>query len=35
MAKCGLGVDHRTIFRWVQHYAPELERRIKHQLKLV
>ena len=21
----GLQVDHTTIYRWVQHYAPELE----------
>jgi IS6 family transposase len=33
MAERGLGVDHTTVFRWVQRYAPELERRIKRQLK--
>jgi transposase-like protein len=29
MAERGLGVDHTTIYRWVQRYAPELERRVK------
>lgn len=24
MAKRGLAVDHTTLYRWVQHYAPEL-----------
>jgi len=33
MTERGLGVDHSTIFRWVQRYAPELERRVKHHLK--
>jgi IS6 family transposase len=33
MAERGLGVDHTTVFRWVQRYAPELERRVKRQLK--
>ena len=27
MAERGLGVDHATIFRWVQKYAPELDQR--------
>ncbi len=29
MAERGLGVDHTTIYRWVQEYAPELEKRCK------
>jgi len=33
MAERGLKVDHTTIYRWVQDYAPELEKRTKPQLK--
>ena len=29
----GLPVDHTTMFRWVQHYAPELEKRCRPHLK--
>lgn len=29
----GLQVDHTTIYRWVQRYAPELERRCRPHLK--
>src|SRR5512135_1327238 len=29
----GLYVDHTTIYRWVQHYAPELEKRSRPHLK--
>ena len=29
----GLHVDHTTIYRWVQHYAPELEKRCRPHLK--
>ena len=29
MAERHLAVDHTTIYRWVQHYAPELERRVQ------
>ena len=25
----GIAVDHSTIYRWVQHYAPEMERRLR------
>jgi IS6 family transposase len=25
----GVQVDHTTIYRWVQHYAPEMERRLR------
>jgi transposase-like protein len=33
MAERGLKVDHTTIYRWVQRYAPELEKRCKPHLK--
>ncbi len=33
MGERGLQVDHTTIYRWVQHYAPELEQRCKPHLK--
>jgi transposase, IS6 family len=33
MLERGLQVDHTTIYRWVQHYAPELERRSRPHLK--
>jgi IS6 family transposase len=29
----GLHVDHTTIFRWVQRYAPALDKRCRPQLK--
>ena len=29
----GLGVDHTTVWRWVQRYAPELEQRMRRHLK--
>jgi transposase, IS6 family len=29
----GLHIDHTTIYRWVQQYAPELERRCRPHLK--
>jgi IS6 family transposase len=29
----GLSVDHTTIYRWVQRYAPELEKRCRPHLK--
>src|SRR5947199_6392364 len=29
MRKRGLHVDHTTIYRWVQRYAPELEKRCR------
>ncbi len=28
----GVEVDHSTIFRWIQAYAPELEKRIRSHL---
>ena len=33
MAERGLNLDHTTIYRWVQKYAPELEKRCKPHLK--
>ncbi len=33
MVERGLHVDHTTIYRWVQHYAPELEQRCRPHLK--
>jgi transposase, IS6 family len=33
MLERGLSVDHTTISRWVQHYAPELEKRCRPHLK--
>jgi len=33
MRERGLHVDHTTIYRWVQHYAPEREKRCKPHLK--
>src|SRR5205085_7164971 len=33
MEERGLQVDHTTIYRWVQHYAPALERRVPAQLQ--
>src|SRR5437762_11676346 len=29
----GLKIDHTTVWRWVQHYAPELEERTRPHLK--
>jgi transposase, IS6 family len=34
MAGRGLSVDHTTIYRWVQHSAPELEKRCRPHLKI-
>jgi IS6 family transposase len=34
MAERNLNVDHVTIWRWVQHYAPELDCRCRRQLRL-
>src|SRR5258708_19492248 len=33
MVERGLHVDHTTIYRWVQYYAPELETRCRPHLK--
>jgi len=29
----GLHIDHITIYRWVQHYTPELENRCRFHLR--
>jgi transposase-like protein len=33
MRERGLQVDHTTIYRWVQRYAPELDKRCRPHLK--
>jgi transposase-like protein len=33
MAERNLRVDHVTIWRWVQHYAPELAKRCRRELR--
>ncbi len=33
MVERGLSVNHTTVYRWVQHFAPELERRCRPQVK--
>src|SRR5271157_4861131 len=33
MRERGLSVDHSTIYRWVQHYAPEIDKRCRPHLK--
>ena len=33
MNERGLSVDHTTIYRWVQAYTPELEKRIRPHLR--
>src|SRR5437667_963591 len=33
MQERGLSVDHTTIYRWVQFYAPELDKRCRPHLK--
>jgi transposase, IS6 family len=30
----GVAVDHTTIFRWIQAYAVELEKRIRPHLRM-
>ena len=29
LAEAGVNVDHTTIYRWVQRYAPEIEKRLR------
>ena len=31
MGERGVPVDHSTIYRWVQRYAPEIEKRLRWQ----
>jgi transposase, IS6 family len=33
LAERGLHADHVTVWRWVQRYAPEMERRLRRRLK--
>ena len=33
LAERGLHADHVTVWRWVQRYAPEIERRLRSRLK--
>jgi len=33
MLERGLEVDHTTLYRWVQHYAPEMEKRLRWRWK--
>src|SRR3954462_10057052 len=33
MCERNLSIDPSTIWRWVQHYAPELNERIRRELK--
>jgi transposase-like protein len=34
LADRGVQVDHTTLFRWIQAYAPELEKRIRPHLRM-
>ena len=34
LADRGVSVDHTTVFRWIQAYAPEIEKRIRPHLRL-
>ena|SRR5271166_1324559 len=34
LAKRGLSVDHVTVWRWVQRYAPEIQRRLRPRVRL-
>jgi len=34
MRERGLNVDHSTVFRWVQRYAPEINKRVRPHLKM-
>jgi transposase-like protein len=33
MAESGLSIDHVTVWRWVQRYAPLLNQRIRRRLR--
>ena len=33
MIERGLRIDHTTIYRWVQNYGPEIDKRIRPHLK--
>jgi transposase-like protein len=34
MRERGLAIDHTTVFRWVQRYAPEINKRMRPHLKM-
>src|SRR3954447_16305918 len=34
MRERGLTVDHTTVFRWVQKYAPEINKRMRQHLRM-
>jgi hypothetical protein len=34
MCERGLDVEHSTVYRWVQRYAPEIKKRIRQHLKM-
>lgn len=34
MSERGLAVDHSTVWRWVQRYAPDINKRIRPHLKM-
>ncbi len=34
MKERGLDVDHSTVYRWVQRYAPEINKRIRQHLRM-
>jgi IS6 family transposase len=34
MRERGLDVDHSTVYRWVQRYAPEINKRVRQHLKM-
>ena len=33
LAERGLSADHVTVWRWVQRYAPEIQRRLRPRLR--
>ncbi len=33
MLERGFEVDHTTLYHWVQHYAPEIEKRLRWHYK--
>ena len=33
LADSGVAVDHTTMYRWVQRFAPELEKRMRRHLR--
>jgi transposase-like protein len=34
MQERGLDIDHSTVYRWVQKYAPEINKRLRQHLKM-